>query len=357
MSQLTNKNSRGFTILELLIAMAIFLTLSGAILGAMATLQANYRTAEIRTTMDQRLRATMELMAQEIGQAGLQASTVDANSIDITASAPFKITSAVIATGQQQVTMSTTSGVYPYLGEWLQVPAGTQTGGSPCTQQDAIQVLAITGSTVTANFGCLHPINTPVYPMGVFPHGIYAGSAGDPSTYANLAIYGEFNGPGNGLYAVEYTCPTTTPGSLMRKEWNLANIAGTGTAYSLIDNVTCYFCWPGTTNTYASCPTGTATPDSVTLPTPSGNVTYSMITQIGFTITASETSTISGSNQTVSVTKSYSNIQPRNIIAADKIYKVAVTSAANAVPPGSYTTYLTGELQPDPPNTLSTIPW
>jgi hypothetical protein len=81
-----------------------------------------------------------------------------------------------------------------------------------------------------------------------------------------------------------------------------------------------------------------------------------MITQVGFTITASQTVTISGSTQPITITKSYSNMQPRNIITADNIYKSAVTAANNAVPVGNYATYLFGELQPDPP-ALASVPW
>jgi prepilin-type N-terminal cleavage/methylation domain-containing protein len=368
MSKAKNRNLRGFSILELMIAMAIFLILSGSVIGGLGRLQGNYRSAEIRTTMQQRLRGTMELMAQEIGQAGLEASTVDGNAVDTSTSAPWTL-SAITATGSQTVTITTAStGVFPYNGQWLQVPAGTKTGGTPCTVPDAIQVTGVAASsglttTATATLGCLHPAGTPIYPMGVFPHGIVAGTTGDPSTYANLAIYGEFNGPGNGLWAVEYTCPTTTPGSLTRKEWSLASAStasGTPTTYSLIDNVTCYFCWPGTTNTYASCPTGTTVPDSVSLVCPAGTCTYSMIPQVGFTITASETANISGSAQTISATKSYSNIQPRNIIAADNIYKTACASATNSgtscTAASSLSKWLYGELQPDPPN-LSLVQW
>ncbi len=245
-----------------------------------------------------------------------------------------------------------------------------------------------TATTITANFGETHTTNapnTPAYPMGVFPHGILSDqSNASPNGGGKLAMFGEINGSGNGLWAVEYTCPTTFPGPLTRTAWNLATGAA-ATKYNLIDNVTaCYFCWPGVPSTVnSSCPQGAATPDTVTLavdpliacpatgtnptqpPAGSGYCTYPMITQVGFTITALENVTISGSTQPVSVTKSYSNIQPRNIIAADKIYNVACTSAIAAgnvsctlatTPYQTYATYLFGELQPDPP-ALASVPW
>ena len=232
MSKHTHRNSRGFTILELVIAMALFLILSGSVLGGMARLQANYRTAEIRTTMQQRLRATLELLSQEIGQAGLQASTIDANNIDGTTTAPYTITQPITVSAPS-VTMNNVGGIY--VGQWLQLPGASQ--------PDAIQVTAINSSsnppTISANFALAHTAaTTPAYPMGVFPHGILS----DQSSASKLAVFGEFNGPGNGLYAVEYVCPTTYPGSLVRRE--LALPSTTWTSSNLVDNVTnCSFSW------------------------------------------------------------------------------------------------------------------
>jgi prepilin-type N-terminal cleavage/methylation domain-containing protein len=334
MSKNMHRNSRGFTLLEMLISMAIFLIISGAVLAGMSGLQANFRKTEIRTTMQQRMRGAMELMAQEIGQAGLQASTIEGDNVVTTAGSPYQITSAVTTTGLQTVTLNTLSGVY--VGQWLQVDGGSN--------QDAIQITAknTSNNQITAIFGTTHAVNTPAYPMGVFPHGVVI----EQTNSSKLSIFGDINGSGNGLYAVEYLCPTSFPGSLTRIEWNLLSTPLTATAYPLIDNVTaCSFIW----NT---------SPDTVTLPNGAGaNVTYSMITQVGFTITVTENPTVSGSNQTISITKSYSNIQPRNIIAADNIYQAACATAL--VKDGSnatYANYLHGELQPDPTE-LASVPW
>lgn len=337
MSMNLHRNSRGFTLLEMLIGMAIFLIISGAVLTGMSGLQANYRKTEIRTTMQQRMRAAMELMAQEIGQAGLQASTIEGDNLVTTAGAPYLITTAVTTTGSQTATLSTLSGVY--VGQWLQVDGGSN--------QDAIQVTAknTSNNQITAIFGATHAANTPAYPMGVFPHGVVA----EQTTTNKLSIFGDINGSGNGLWAVEYTCPTTFPGSLMRTEWNLLSTTQPppATSYPLIDNVVaCSFGW----NT---------SPDTVTIPdgVSTNTVTYKMITQVGFTITVQENPTISGSTQTISITKSYSNIQPRNIIAADNIYQAACATAL--IKDGStatYANYLHGELQPDPTE-LASVPW
>jgi prepilin-type N-terminal cleavage/methylation domain-containing protein len=348
----TNANPRGFTILELMIGMALFLVLSSAILSGMASLQKNYRNRELRTTMQQRLRAAMELMAQEIGQAGLQSSTVESNDETTSTQTLARYTlSSVTATSA----VVSPSAVGMYVGEWLQVGGGST--------QDPTQITAITGNTIAVNFNNLpHADGTVAFPMGVFPHGILAGLSGDPSTggdanhASKLAFYGEINGPsatnGNGLVAVEYSCPT--PGSsnksLMRTEWNALTGVQLGTS-SLIDNVTsCFFCWPG--STASACPTGTTTPDTVQLA--ASGTSYPMITQVGFSVTVQETDIVSGTQQLISITKSYSNVQPRNIIAADAIYNLACSSATNygSTCNGASSKFLTllgGELQPDPP--------
>jgi prepilin-type N-terminal cleavage/methylation domain-containing protein len=358
----TNKNSKGFTILELMVGMGIFLILSSAILSAMANLQKNYRNRELRTTMQQRMRGAMELMAQEIGQAGLQSSTVESND-EVTSAQTYSRYSLSSFTPTTAVVSPSVAGIYA--GEWLQVDGGAN--------QDPTQVTLVTPATntITGNFTKSHAPNTVAYPMGVFPHGILAGATGDPSTggdathASKLAFYGEINGPnalnGNGLVAVEYSCPT--PGSsnrtLTRTEWNALTGLQIGTSV-LLDNVTsCYFCWPG--SAASVCPASTA-PDTVQLA--NGGTYYPMISQVGFTVTVQETDIVSGTNQLITITKSYSNIQPRNIIAADAIYKLACASATNSSSACNassstssiFLTLISGELQPDPP-LLSSIIW
>ncbi len=103
--------------------MAIFVIISGAVLVGMSRMQANYRTTEISTQMQQQLRSTMELMAAKIGQAGLQASTVEGGATggDATYVAPYKL-AAVTAAGTQTVNVTTASGVLSaYIGQWLMV--------------------------------------------------------------------------------------------------------------------------------------------------------------------------------------------------------------------------------------------
>jgi len=71
----------GFTLLEMLISLALILVLSGSILGGMGDMQKTYRHNEIRSVLNGQMRAVLEMMAQEVGQAGLPASGMAGNTI------------------------------------------------------------------------------------------------------------------------------------------------------------------------------------------------------------------------------------------------------------------------------------
>ena len=60
----------------MMLSTALFLDFSPH-LGGMISVIRNYRSLEIATPFEQRMLSAFELMAQEIGQAGLQASGLD----------------------------------------------------------------------------------------------------------------------------------------------------------------------------------------------------------------------------------------------------------------------------------------
>ena len=75
------KRKAGFSLLELVVSLAVFLVISGAVIGSLNYFQNNYRGSEIRVALEQKVRAALELMAQEISQAGLQPSGVDTDGL------------------------------------------------------------------------------------------------------------------------------------------------------------------------------------------------------------------------------------------------------------------------------------
>lgn len=327
-----HNRAAGFTLLEMMLSTALFLGISSLILGGMISVIRNYRSLEIRNALEQRMRSAFELMAQEIGQAGLQASGLDVSGLV----APLaNITQTITSTGVKTVTVDKIGGIFQ--GASLVVNDGTN--------QENIIVTAMSTTTpysITANFAKTHTAaSTPVYAPGVFPGGILASdyTASPPrysSTRTQLMFFGDINAVGNALILVRYSCPTTFPGAIQRTAWDVA----TGTWSTpqagptpLLDNVTsCSFTYPDDPNL--------ASP--VTLPTvpiswtDSGgtvhNVTYEMIPSVGIAITATSQTNDPISNKPFQLTKSFLNIQPRNVLAA-----IEQVAAGN-----------TSELQPTP---------
>lgn len=157
----------GFTLLEMMLSTALFLGLSALILGGMISVVRNYRSLEIRNALEQRMRSAFELMAQEIGQAGLQASGLDVSGLV----APLASIYPVTSTGVKTVTVDKIKGIFQ--GASLVVNDGTN--------QETVVVTAMSTTapySITANFTKTHPAayppGTPVYAPGVFPGGILA---------------------------------------------------------------------------------------------------------------------------------------------------------------------------------------
>jgi len=310
----------GFSLLELLISAAVFLVISGAVIGSMGYLQKNYRGTEIRVALEQKMRAAMELMVQEVSQAGLQPSGTDASGLT---SAPLATVASSSCSGTpvkcitgsasaQWVNVNSVTGIYN--GEYLRVDAGpgpncsaspcevvsvTNTSASPARIQGIFQYTHYAqtiGSTV-------YP--TPIYAMGQYPQGIVPpGMASPPpsggSSSSQLEIFGDLTGSGNSLNAVIYACPSSFPGSFTRTLYD-ATTGSQISSVTLIDNVTaCTFTYPAT-----PFPTVTVAGSSV-----------SVVTCVGISITAQSSVNDPQTGQPITLTKSFLNIQPRNVVSA-----------------------------------------
>jgi len=66
-----SQHKMGFTLIELLVALAIISIVSVAIFGMFALFKKNYTTQNVSADVQQSVRAAMELMVQDIRQAGL----------------------------------------------------------------------------------------------------------------------------------------------------------------------------------------------------------------------------------------------------------------------------------------------
>lgn len=330
----------GFTLLELMMAVALFLLLAAPILSSLASSQKTYRGSEIRVSLEQKMRAGMELMAQEVTQAGLQPAGVDTDGLGLplttvvagTCSGSPATCITKSPTTDESVEVNSVSGIY--VGEILWVDAGPGPDcaiNGPCEQVVVDGVSAGPPATISAKFSYAHTMQsvngtnfpTPFYGLGQYPWGIVPPAAGTPSggsTSSQLELFGDVNGNGSSLLAVIYACPGTFPGPFSRTVYD----ATTGNQISttnLIDSVTaCQFTYPN---------------PLPTVPSSCGKTSgQSVVTSVGVTITAQSAMKDPTTNALVTVTKSFLNIQPRNTISA--LY-VSCTEMANELQtaPGS----------------------
>lgn len=282
----SKRNTTGFTVLEMMVSMAIFLIVAGSLLAGMATWQKHYRNVEIRNSLQGRMRATLELMAQEVGQAGLVASGADEKEL----AQPLTTLSAPVSPGTQTVGVASTAGICD--GEFLQFGAGNT--------WEKVQVTTSAGNKITGNFAYTHASSEPVYARGVYPEGIIYPGTG---TSSSLTILGDINSKGNEMKFVKYSCPSGTATAFTRQTFDLTGTAD-GPAQILIDNVTdCVFDYSaGAGNVNVTLPTG-------------DNIWVDMITRLSVTVTAKSETKDSFGNDVI-VKEQYLNIQPRNVLAS-----------------------------------------
>ena len=189
---------QGFSLFEMIVSMAILLVISGGIFSAISSSQQSYARTEVKSDMYENVRGVAELMAQEIGQAGL----VNLPATTLSAAVNANITA-------QTVNVSSTTSMF--VNEQVLVDAGTN-------NEELVTLTGVTASTITAIFGKAHAAGVPINVLGVFPNGIVAPATTDGSTANVLNLFGDLNADGSLVY-VRYTCTPGTavaPGTLTR---------------------------------------------------------------------------------------------------------------------------------------------
>jgi prepilin-type N-terminal cleavage/methylation domain-containing protein len=221
------KQQSGFTLIEMMVALAVFLAVSSIVMSGMVQMMRTQGTVANRTEMHSSVRSATELLQQEIGQAG-RISLPNAVT-PVTATGPI----VVNGTTPQLVSVSSTVNMFPTM--LLDIDAGQNF--------EVVTVTAVAPGSFTAVFTKPHPsASIPVQVSGSFGTGIVppianltcatAGYITYPGLTAGsdcntLKLYGDINGDGNILY-VEYTCDTSTnPGYLYRNEVSNAVVVGT----------------------------------------------------------------------------------------------------------------------------------
>jgi type II secretory pathway pseudopilin PulG len=181
--------SSGFTIIELLFSMGIVLVVSAGVIDGMMRMAQNNRTLANRSGMNAGVRNALELLQQEVGQAG-----------QVSLSGTVTTTGA-IAAGAATVTISSTAAgsatAGMFVGEQLSVDKGAE--------KEIVTITALTSTQITATFANAHGANTRIETVGAFSSGVVPTTTANGSTGTELKILGDINADGSLLY-VEYRC-------------------------------------------------------------------------------------------------------------------------------------------------------
>lgn len=285
----------GFSLLELMVSLAILMVIGGAAFRGLIGYQKNYASSMSQADMHSSVRSAVELVTQEVGQAGM----VPNNNAAL---------QAAVAPGAQTVTVSTVSGMY--VGENLTVDTGNA--------QETVTVTALgtTPPSITALFSQNHAANAPVAALGAFGQGVMT-----TSTANQLRMFGDINADGM-LEYVHYDCDYTNH-QLTRSVTPVSPglPASSNAGVVLVPNLQ---------------PNPNGTPCFVyTITTINGTTNY--VTSVGLTITTQTETRDLQTNQYILMTKSFLNLSPRNVVAASELDTASMTSRLQPPPAGLLT--------------------
>jgi type II secretory pathway pseudopilin PulG len=207
----------GHTLPEALVSILVLSLIIGMATQLLLVSVNGQRTMWSRTQMHSSVRGAIELLQQEVGQAGLVAL-------------PGPITfAAASAMGTQTVALNTTAGLF--VGQQVTVDTGLLLETVTVTALDAVD------HTITGSFRQAHDVGARVAAVGGFAHGIVPPTVANGSSGTLLKLFGDVNSNGQMVY-VEYTCSTAT-GLLSRNmvAWNAASKPALTPGMALLNNV------------------------------------------------------------------------------------------------------------------------
>ena len=192
------------------------------------------------------------------------------------------------------------------MGEKLTIDTGSS--------QEIVTVTAIGSNQISAIYSKNHAAGAIVAARGVFPQGILSGS-----TATSLKLFGDINAD-NTLVYVQYDCDTTA-GTLTRSVTTIApGVTTQNASQTLLTNVVAN---PGATACFQY---GTAVSASG----------YTFIPSVAVSLTVQTSQRDSQTGAFITMTKSFSNLSSRNILAGLTMAQSspAITNRLQATPPG-----------------------
>jgi len=295
----------GFSIIELMVALAILTIVAGVVTRGMLSITNVQGTINNRTEMHSSVRSATELLQQEIGQAG-RITLPPANQT------PTLQTAVAVVPGNtvtQLVTLSSTAGMFS--GEQLVVDSGTNPAtGVPNQETVTIQPGTLVGNTFTATFTTSHNVGAAIAVLGAFSSGIVPpggltvnGTAVTGSGPAQLRLYGDINGDGN-MVIIQYDCNPNAAGTgTLTRSVTGWNDPGPGPTLTLLNNLG---------NNPNNTPCFAYQPNPLT-PIQINGVNVNFITDVAVTLTVQTPFQDPVTHQFQQETKALLNVSPRNI--------------------------------------------
>jgi type II secretory pathway pseudopilin PulG len=287
-------NEEGFSLLEMAASLSILLLISGVVFTGLKSYQNSYYSQQMQTDVHQDLRGAMELMCQEIGQAGL---------VPVPATLPTLSAAVTSSTSAQAASIS--SAVSFYQGEYLVVDTGSS--------QETVALTAVNYTTnqISGIFTKNHSSGAIVSGWGAFLYGILSGAASPGNN--TLELFGDINSTGHITY-VQYDCNFSN-GTLTRTSTDILNTTTTmSSKVVLINNLV---------NSGTDC-------FQYTNGVPVGaNTVYPTV---AVTLTVQTNANDPQTGQPVQVTKTLLNINSRNVLAAIAMYNAGATTEVQPTP-------------------------
>jgi len=281
------RGSQGFSLPEMMVSvLVLFMTLS-AVFYVLGKYQKSYQGEQIAADLHSGVRNTMELISQEVGQAGFFGFSTR------------YMQGAVVGGSTQTVNIGSSSSIF--VGETLVVDSGAA--------QETVTVSAVNSeSSITAAFAQSHAAATPINAFGAFPEGVISAS----STPIRLQLFGDINDDGTLVY-VEYN---VTGGTLTRSITPIGAL-NQSPSQVLVRNV-------------VANPSNTAV-FRYSTPVVQNGRTY--VTNVWVTLTTQSTDKDPQTQQLRTMTSSLV-VAPRNVVAALDLARNNITNRLQAMPSG-----------------------
>lgn len=306
----------GYTLLELLVSVAILTIVSGTAMDGVARLSKVSRTVSNRTEMHSGVRNATELLQQEVGQAG-RISLLHRVQLNGTVAAGVGggtvAVKAVDASGNALANVNPTDGMF--IGEKLVV------GAESLAETVTLTGVDTSNKTISAVFFNNHAADAPVNVYGGFRLGVIPQTNENGTAYTNgstgsvMKIIGDIDSDGS-LQYLEYTCDTNS-GNLYRRAvpYTATSKPNNTIDKALLNNIT-------------------VNPDGSACFTYSQEYVlhqpYVVDVAVTLTVRTPEKDPVTGLYQTE--TKALLNVSPRNVFNTWQLAGLGITSRVQELP-------------------------